>query len=191
MVIKNFSFSILTFKESIKYQQHFFLVAWQNSLHRHDDSVQVLRHFPTETVVRSHPCDAGKWLWYSVNMKQVSHIEVMNSDCCFLLWGVKMCLRLRRNSSFSFRTNTHVRCPEPILRHGSTGLPSSAASPLWAGRLGWARRRAWSRSRARRRRSEPRSPPPRTPPGSTGGLDGRRPARELRRSGDTNTRLLL
>ena len=43
---------------------------WQNLLDRHDDRVQVLGHFPTEKVVRSHPCDEGrlsKWRWYRLN----------------------------------------------------------------------------------------------------------------------------
>lgn len=86
----------------------------------------------------------------------------------------------------SFKVNTHVHCPAPILHRGNTRPPSSAASPPSAGRPWWARRPARSRSRARLSRSEPRSPPPRTPPCSTGGPCGTHPAREPRHSANTN-----
>lgn len=30
----------------------------QNSLHRHDHGIQIFCHFPTEEVIRSHPCSS-------------------------------------------------------------------------------------------------------------------------------------
>lgn len=152
---------------------------WQNLLDRHDDRVQVLRHFPTKKVVRSHPCDAVgwcEWSWYYVN-DNVSFITQHTLKSTILLfWSFQ-----------SFNISTHVHSRGPILLHGNTTLPFSAASPPSAGRLGWARRQAWSRSRARQGRSEPRSPPPRRPRGLTGGPDGTRPEREPRHSGKTDT----
>lgn len=150
---------------------------WQNLLDWHDHRVQVLRHFPTKEVVWSHPCDAGRlsqWYWYHVNNNKKALKSTILLFCSFQ----------------GFKINTHVRCRGPILHRGNIWPPFSAASPPSAGRPGRARRPAWSQSRALRGRNEPRSPPPRTPPGSTGGPDGTHPAREPRHSGNTNTTVI-
>lgn len=94
------------------------------------------------------------------------------------------------NNKLTFRAGTHVRCQGPILRRGNISLPFSASSPPSAGRPGWPRPPGWCPTRARQGRSEPRWPPPRTPPCSESGPGDTHPACEPCRPADTNTQPL-
>lgn len=81
---------------------------------------------------------------------------------------------------------THVHCRGPILHRGSTQSPSSAGSPPPDERPSWECRQVWSLLPARRHRSEPRFPPPRTQPSSAGGSGGKHPEREQHHSEHIN-----